>query len=81
MYTDKKSGILKSKLKESTEREVKEMTNKEKLELNKLGLMNEYRQLNGMKLTLEVSNRMSDIYLILMDKYNMSASEIEALEQ
>lgn len=57
------------------------MTNKEKLELNKLGLMNEYRQLNGMKLTLEVSNRMSDIYLILMDKYNMSASEIEALEQ
>ena len=57
------------------------MTNKEKLELNKLGLMNEYRQLNGMKLTLEVSNRMSDIYLILMDKYNMSASQIEALEQ
>ena len=57
------------------------MTNKEKLELNKLGLMNEYRQLNGMKLTLEVSNRMSDIYLILMDKYNMSASEIVALEQ
>lgn len=57
------------------------MTNKEKLELNKLGLMNEYRHLNGMKLTLEVSNRMSDIYLILMDKYNMSASEIEALEQ
>jgi uncharacterized protein YfkK (UPF0435 family) len=57
------------------------MTNKEKLELNKLGLMNEYRHLSGMKLTLEVSNRMSDIYLILMDKYNMSASEIEALEQ
>lgn len=57
------------------------MTNKEKLELNKIGLMNEYKHLNGMKLTLEVSNRMSDIYLILIDKYNMSASEIEALEQ
>lgn len=57
------------------------MTNKEKLELNKRGLMKEYRHLNGMKLTLEVSNRMSDIYLILMDKYNMSALEIEALEQ
>lgn len=57
------------------------MTNKEKLELNRIGLMNEYKMLNGMKLTLEVSNRMSDIYLVLMDKYNMSASEIEALEQ
>lgn len=57
------------------------MTNKEKLELNKIGLMNEYKHLNGMKLTLEISNRMSDIYLILIDKYNMSASEIEALEQ
>ena len=56
------------------------MTNKEKLELNKLGLIEEYKHLNKMKLTLEVSNRMSDIYLILMDKYNMSASEIEALE-
>lgn len=56
------------------------MTNKEKLELNKLGLMEEYRHLNGMKLTMEVSNRMSDIYLVLMDTYNMSASEIEALE-
>ena len=56
------------------------MTNKEKLELNRLGLIEEYKHLNMMKLTLEVSNRMSDIYLILMDKYNMSASEIEALE-
>lgn len=56
------------------------MTNKEKLELNRLGLIEEYKHLNQMKLTLEVSNRMSDIYLILMDKYNMSASELEALE-
>lgn len=56
------------------------MTNKEKLELNRLGLIEEYKHLNQMKLNLEVSNRMSDIYLILMDKYNMSASEIEALE-
>jgi uncharacterized protein YfkK (UPF0435 family) len=56
------------------------MTNAEKRELNRLGLMLEYKHLNNMALTLEVSNRMSDIYLILMDKYNMSASEIEALE-
>lgn len=56
------------------------MTNKEKLELNRIGLINEYKKLNQMKLTLEVSSRMSDIYLILMDRYNMSASEIEALE-
>ena len=57
------------------------MTYEEKLELNKHGLISEYIQLNSMKLTLEVSNRMSDIYLTLMDKYHMSASEIEALEQ
>lgn len=56
------------------------MTNKEKLELNRLGLIEEYKHLYQMKLTLEVSNRMSDIYLILIDKYNMSASELEALE-
>ena len=56
------------------------MTNAEKLEHNRLGLIREYKHLNNMQLTLEVSNRMSDIYLILMDKYNMSASEIEALE-
>lgn len=56
------------------------MTNQEKLELNRLGLIEEYKHLNQMKLTMEVSNRMSDIYLILMDKYHMSASEIEALE-
>lgn len=56
------------------------MTNKEKLELNKLGLIEEYKRLNNMALTVEVSNRMSDIYLVLMDKYNMSASDIEALE-
>lgn len=56
------------------------MTNAEKRELNRLGLMREYKHLSNMALTLEVSNRMSDIYLILMDKYNMSASEIEALE-
>ena len=57
------------------------MTKEEKLELNKHGLISEYIQLNSIKLTLEVSNRMSDIYLTLMDKYHMSASEIEALEQ
>lgn len=56
------------------------MTNKEKLELNRLGLIEEYKHLNQMKLTLEVSNRMCDIYLILMDKYSMSASELEAFE-
>jgi len=56
------------------------MTNKEKLELNRLGLIEEYKHLNQMTLTFEVCNRMSDIYLILMDKYNMSASELEALE-
>lgn len=56
------------------------MTNQEKLELNRLGLIEEYKHLNQMKLTMEVSNRMSDIYLILMDEYHMSASEIEALE-
>lgn len=56
------------------------MTNKERLELNKLELINEYKILNKLPLTLEVSSRMSDIYLILLDKYHMSASEIEALE-
>lgn len=56
------------------------MTNAEKRENNRLGLMNEYKNLAGMKLTMEVSNRMSDIMLVLMDKYNMSAEDIEALE-
>ena len=56
------------------------MTNKEKLELNKLGLINEYIKLNNMPVSMEASSRMSDIYLILIDKYNMSAEEIEALE-
>lgn len=56
------------------------MTNKEKLERNKLGLINEYIKLNNMPVSMEASSRMSDIYLILIDKYNMSAEEIEALE-
>lgn len=56
------------------------MTNAEKRELNRLGLMREYKHLNNMEFSFEVSCRMSEIYLTLMDKYNMSASEIEALE-
>lgn len=47
------------------------MTNKEKLEMNKIGLIEEYKHLNDMRpFTMEISNRMSDIYLILLKKYN-----------
>lgn len=59
------------------------MTNKEKLELNRIGLIKEYKILNTLfnkKPSMEVSCRMSDIYLILINKYHMSASEVEALE-
>lgn len=56
------------------------MTNEERLELNKQGLIEEYKNLNKMPLTIEASNRMSDITMILVDKYGMEFDEVVALE-
>jgi len=61
------------------------MTNKERLELNKEGLKDEYRTLNvllysGKGYEMEVNARMCDIANILISKYHMTAAEIEALE-
>lgn len=56
------------------------MTDKERLELNKQGLIEEYKNLNKMSLTIEVSNRMSDITMVLVDKYGMEFDEVVALE-
>ena len=56
------------------------MTNKERLELNKQGLIEEYKNLNKMSLTIEVSNRMSDIMTVLVDKYGMEFNEVIALK-
>ena len=58
------------------------MTKEEIREMNRIGLINEYKTLNKLfnKYPVEASARMSDIYIILLDKYNMSAEEIEALE-
>lgn len=56
------------------------MTKAEKLELNKQGLIEEYKNLNNMTLTIEVSNRMSDIMMVLVDKYGMDFDEVIALE-
>lgn len=56
------------------------MTDKERLELNKQGLIEEYKNLNKMPLTIEVSNRMSDITMILVDKYGMEFDEVVTIE-
>lgn len=59
------------------------MTNAEKREMNRIGLMNEYKNLNAQfdKMPcMEVSARMSDIIWVLLDEYHMSEEEIEALE-
>ena len=56
------------------------MTKAEKLELNKQGLIEEYKNLNNMTLTIEVSNRMSDIMMVLVDKYGMDFDEVIVLE-
>ena len=56
------------------------MTKAEKLELNKHGLIEEYKNLNNMTLTIEVSSRMSDIMAVLVEKYGMDFDEVIALE-
>lgn len=52
----------------------------EVLEMNRKGLMREYKRLANMDLNMEVNNRMSDIMYVLVKKYNMKAEEVEALE-
>ena len=56
------------------------MTKAEKLELNKHGLIEEYKNLNNMTLTIEISSRMSDIMAVLVEKYGMDFDEVIALE-
>ena len=61
------------------------MTTKERLELNKEGLKNEYKTLNtllysGKGYEMEVNARMCDIANILINKYHMTPAEIETLE-
>ena len=56
------------------------MTKAEKLELNKHGLIEEYKNLNNMTFTIEVSSRMSDIMAVLVEKYGMDFDEVIALE-
>ena len=59
---------------------VTDMTNKEKLELNRLGLIEEYKKLNSMILNMEINDRMFQISNILVTKYNMTYEEVESLE-
>lgn len=56
------------------------MTKADKLELNRLGLIKEYKHLNRYIGSFEASCRQSDILRVLMDTYHMSESEIEALD-
>lgn len=56
------------------------MRKEEVLEMNRKGLMREYKMLANMELSMEVNNRMSDIMYVLVKKYNMEAEEVEALE-
>ncbi|MBQ6499854.1 MAG: hypothetical protein IJI87_00520 [Mogibacterium sp.] len=55
-------------------------TVKEIREMNKNGLIREYKTLDSLDLNMEINSRMSEIMHVLIKRYGMTASEIESLE-